>query len=140
VSQSAAERGARAHRFQRVADDTSEWISEHSGVKGIDPQLASFRNRRFAGTMGALPVPNNNVRYRSAVGLPSPRFTVNTTPSIADNPQSLEKARRADGNVPLQFFSEDAAANEEGEKIIKEFYRRVRFSANDRSVPASDQQ
>jgi len=52
----------------------------------------------------------------------------------------MEKAGRADGNIPLQFFSEDAAANEEREKIIKEFYRRVRFSANDRSVPASDQQ
>ena len=48
--------------------------------------------------------------------------------------------QRADGNVPLQFFSEDAAANEEWEKIIKEFYRRVRFSSNDRSVPASDEQ
>ena len=44
------------------------------------------------------------------------------------------------GDVPLQFFSDDAAANEEREKIIKEFYRRVRFSSNDRSVPASDQQ
>jgi len=85
-------------------------------------------------------VPNENVLYRLAVGLPSPRFTVNTTPLIAANPQSLEKARRADGNVPLQFFSEDAAGNEEREKIIKEFHRRVRFSANDRSVPASDQQ
>ena len=53
---------------------------------------------------------------------------------------SLEKARRADGKVPLPFSSEDTAANEEREKIIKEFYRRVRFSANDRSVPASDQQ
>jgi hypothetical protein len=70
---------------------------------------------------------------------PVRRTSVNAAPLTAANPQSLEKARRA--GVPLQLlFSEVAAANEEREKIIKEFYRRVRFPANDRSVPASDQQ
>jgi hypothetical protein len=87
-----------------------------------------------------VPVPNENLPYCSAVGLQSPRVTVNAAPLTGTNPQSLEKARRADGNIPLQFFSEDAAENEEREKVIKEFHRRVRFSANDRSVPASDQQ
>ena len=105
---------------------------------------------------------NDNVLDHSVAGLPSPRFAVNTTPLIAADPQSQERARRADGEVDfnscgfqaqggellasndgdalLQFFSEDAAGNEEREKIIKESCTRVRFSANDRSVPASDQQ
>ena len=38
------------------------------------------------------------------------------------------------------FFSEDTAADEERKKVIKKFQRWVRFPANDRSVPASDQQ
>ena len=67
------------------------------------------------------------------------RLILNPAPLIAANPRFLEKARRADGDVPLQFL-EDADANKEREKIIEEFYRRVRFSSNDRAVPASDQQ
>jgi hypothetical protein len=62
-----------------------------------------------------------------------------TSPLIAANPQSLQKARRVDGDIPLQFL-EDAAVDEKREESIKEFYGRVRFSSNDRSVPESDQQ
>jgi hypothetical protein len=87
-----------------------------------------------------LPVPNENVLLSFSGWLAKPEVYSNATPLIAANPQFLEKARRVDSNVPLQFFSEDAAGNEEREKILKKFHRRVRFSANDRSVPASDQQ
>ena len=38
------------------------------------------------------------------------------------------------------FFSGDTAADEERKKVIKKFQRWFRFPANDRSVPASDQQ
>ena len=136
--------------------------------RSFDAWMVSGRSRRCASPIAFLwrsrASKERSIKviiYHSATGLSSPRFTVNTTPLIAANPQfpgegaSLRRRNRLhqmrfpdsrrrvasnDGEIPLQFFSDDAAANEEREKIIKEFYRRVRFSSNDRSVPASDQQ
>ena len=37
-------------------------------------------------------------------------------------------------------ISKDTAAEQEGKKVVHKFQRWIRLSANDRSVPASDQQ